>query len=206
MRAGATLLFAIATLVGVALPQRCASSPPSSRSGWWPELGGDRVRLGLVPPGASTHTFEPQPSDVQSLVHARLVLEVGGGSTAGRQRCSRPRPRAEQLTLLELPGLDPLARRRRAARCAGGAAQRLDPHAWLGRSACATRWCQRFAAKLTALDPPGRAHYGYARLLVQRLGASTPRSAARSRTRASLLAFHGAWRCAWRHRPRPRWA
>ena len=43
-------------------------------------VGGERVEvLQLVPPGASPHTYEPTPSQVVRLAHARLLVLVGLG-------------------------------------------------------------------------------------------------------------------------------
>ena len=79
MRASAALLCAIATLAGVAT----AAEPLRIVATIQPlglvarELGGDRVAVSvLVPPGASPHTFEPQPSDVRSLAQAACRVTV----------------------------------------------------------------------------------------------------------------------------------
>lgn len=43
-------------------------------------VGGERVEVTqLVPPGASPHTYEPRPSQVVRLAHARLLVLVGLG-------------------------------------------------------------------------------------------------------------------------------
>ena len=43
-------------------------------------VGGERVEvIQLVPPGASPHTYEPTPSQVVRLAHARLLVLVGLG-------------------------------------------------------------------------------------------------------------------------------
>jgi len=200
MRGGAALLVAVATLAGVA-----AAEPLRIVSTIQPlglvarELGGERVTVSvLVPPGASPHTFEPQPSDVRSLVHARLVLEVGGGLDGWAHALfAAAAARPERLTLLELPGLDPLPAVAGAHvdAAAAGAAQRLDPHAWLDPIRVRDALVPALAAKLTALDPPGRTHYEASRdALVQRLGAldAEIRSALAGHGR-HFLAFHGAW-------------
>jgi ABC-type Zn uptake system ZnuABC Zn-binding protein ZnuA len=76
------------------------------------------------------------------------------------------------------------------------AAQRLDPHAWLDPIRVRDTLVPALAAKLTALDPPGRAHYEASRdALVQRLGTldAEIRTVLAGHGRR-FLAFHGAWR------------
>jgi zinc transport system substrate-binding protein len=202
MRAGAALLVAVATLAGVA----AAAEPLRIVATIQPlglvarELGGERVSVSvLVPPGASPHTFEPQPSDVQSLVHARLVLDVGGGLDGWATALfAAAAARPERLTLLDLPGLDPLPAVAGAHVDAepAGTGERLDPHAWLDPIRVRDALVPALAAKLAALDPPGRAHYEASRdALVQRLGAldAEIRGALAGHGR-HFLAFHGAWR------------
>src|SRR5262249_28353056 len=74
------------------------------------ELAGGRVGVrSLVPPGASTHTFSAQPSDVAAVESARLFVEVGAGlDTWAAKLKGAAEHRSEQLVLIELPGLDPL--------------------------------------------------------------------------------------------------
>jgi ABC-type Zn uptake system ZnuABC Zn-binding protein ZnuA len=41
-------------------------------------IGGDRIRLrGLIPDGTNSHTFEPAPSDAQTLANADLIVVNG---------------------------------------------------------------------------------------------------------------------------------
>lgn len=43
-------------------------------------LGGDQVNsVSLIPPGSSEHTYEPTPSDIQTLNSAELVIVIGAG-------------------------------------------------------------------------------------------------------------------------------
>jgi ABC-type Zn uptake system ZnuABC Zn-binding protein ZnuA len=78
----AALVAAVLTLAGVApaAPALPAVATIQPLGLLLRELGGDRVAVAvLVPPGASPHTFEPQPSDVVALARARQLIEVGGG-------------------------------------------------------------------------------------------------------------------------------
>ena len=202
MRAGAALLLVVATLVGVA----AAAEPLPIVTTIQPlglvvrELGGERVVVSvLVPPGASPHTFEPQPSDVRSLVAARLIVEVGGGLDGWvRPLLAAASARPERLTLLDLPGLDPLPAEAGAHVDSGphDAAHRLDPHAWLDPIRVRDVLVPALAAKLGALDPAGRSDYEASRdRFVARLTAldAEIRTTFASRGR-DFMAFHGAWR------------
>ena len=202
MRASAALLVAVATLAGAtaaAEPLRIvATIQPLGLVAR--ELGGERVVVSvLVPPGASPHTFEPQPSDVQSLVAARLIVEVGGGLDGWvHPLLAAASARPERLTLLDLPGLEPLPAAPGGHVDAGphDAAHRLDPHAWLDPIRVRDVLVPALAAELTALDPSGRAVYETSRdQFVARLTALD----AEIRTTLAghgrdFLAFHGAWR------------
>jgi len=202
MRAGAALLVAFAALAGVAT----SAEPLRIVATIQPlglvvrELGGERVVVSvLVPPGASPHTFEPQPSDVRSLVAARLIVEVGGGLDGWvHPLLAAASARPERLTLLALPGLDPLPAIAGAHVDAGtpGAAGRLDPHAWLDPIRVRDVLVPALAAKLAALDPPGRADYEASR---DRFVAQLTALDAEIRTTLAghgrdFLAFHAAWR------------
>jgi len=202
VRAGAALLFAVATLASVAAlaePLRVVTTiQPLALVAR--ELGGERVLVSvLVPPGASPHSFEPQPSDVQSLVAARLIVEVGGGLDGWvHPLLAAASARPERLTLLDLPGLDPLPAAPGAHVDPGrhDAAHRLDPHVWLDPIRVRDVLVPALAAKLAALDPSGRAVYQASRdQFVARLTALD----AEIRTTLAghgrdFLAFHGAWR------------
>ena len=202
MRAGAALLVAVASLASVAAlaePLRVVTTiQPLALLAR--ELGGDRVLVSvLVPPGASPHSFEPQPSDVQSLVAARLIVEVGGGLDGWvHPLLAAASARPERLTLLDLPGLDPLPAAPGAHVDPGrhDAAHRLDPHVWLDPIRVRDVVVPALAAKLAALDPSGRAVYQASRdQFVARLTALD----AEIRTTLAghgrdFLAFHGAWR------------
>ena len=164
------------------------------------EVGGDRVTVAvLVPPGASPHSFEPQPSDVSALARARLLFQTGGGLD-GWVDALRSAAEAEPsvVTLLALPGLDPLpaVAGGHAEAVAGDAAPRLDPHAWLDPIRVRDVVVPALSARLIALDPAGRAAYEASRdAFVARLTALD------AGIRATLaghgrrfLAFHAAWR------------
>jgi len=192
-------LAAAAALAALAGPARAAAPLPVVATiqplGYLVrEVGGARTSVSvLVPPGASPHTFEPQPSDVESLAGARLLVEVGGIDRWARALLSAASAQPERLTLLELPGLDPLPADPAEAREAGS---RQDPHVWLDPIRVRDVVVPAIAAKLAALDPAGRAAYETER---DRFAAEL--TALDTEVRSTLaphgrrfVAFHSAWR------------
>jgi len=162
------------------------------------QIGGARVDVAvLVPPGASPHTFEPQPSDVAKLAQAALVAEVGGLDGWVRHLVSAAEHAPARFTVLDAPGLAPLA-------ATGGhleagedpRAARLDPHVWLDPLRVRDAIVPALVAALTALDPDGRADYAAAadafRTQLTALDAEI-RATLASRGRR-FVAFHAAWR------------
>ncbi len=189
------LLVAVATLFGVAASAEAlrivTTIQPLALLAR--ELGGDRVVVtALVPPGASPHTFEPQPSDVQSLVDAQLLLEVGGGLDGWvRPLLAAAAAKPDRVTLLDLSALDPLP-----ADAAEAHEGRFDPHAWLDPLRVRDVMAPALAAKFSALDPEGRSAYESGRdAFVTRLTAldAEIRATLAGRGRR-YVAFHAAWR------------
>jgi zinc transport system substrate-binding protein len=163
------------------------------------ELAGGRLAVAsLVPPGASTHTFEAQPSDVAAVESARLFIEVGAGlDTWAAKLQSAAANRPERLVLIELPGLDPLpADPHEHDPDASGAPARFDPHVWLDPIRVRDVVAPALAAALTRLDPAGRAEYEAAlaalRARLDELDAEIRLTLAGHGTK--FVAFHGAWR------------
>jgi ABC-type Zn uptake system ZnuABC Zn-binding protein ZnuA len=201
MRRAVAALLATAALPGAApaaaTPQVVVTIPPIAML--VRELAGDRVRVrSLVPPGASTHTFAAQPSDVAAVETARLFVEVGAGLdgwAAKLQGAAGNRP--DHLVLIELPGLDPLpADPHQHEHDAGGAPARWDPHIWLDPIRVRDVVSPALAEALARLDPDGRAEYQAALAGFQaRLGAlddEIRRTLEGHGTK--FVAFHGAWR------------
>lgn len=163
------------------------------------ELGGERVAVTvLVPPGASPHTFEPQPSDLTQLARARLLVEVGGDFDAWVARLvavsARPPP---VLSLLALPGLRPLATRDSHRPSGSDASEsRPDPHVWLDPIRVRDILAPALSARLATIDASGRTSYP------PRLAAFRARLTALDREirsqlagpKRSYVAFHAAWR------------
>lgn len=162
-------------------------------------VGGARVEVAvLVPPGASPHTFEPQPSDVAALARAALLFEVGGDLDAWVARlvgASDPPP--PRLAALALPAIDPLpAAAEHADVGRHGAYAAHDPHVWLDPLRVRDAIVPALAERLAELDPGGRGAYAQAAAEFQRALTALDaeiRETLKGRDRR-FVAFHGAWR------------
>jgi ABC-type Zn uptake system ZnuABC Zn-binding protein ZnuA len=161
-------------------------------------LAGERASVtSLVPPGASTHTFEAQPGDMAVVGRAQLFVEVGAGVDAwsARLRSAAARP-PERLVLIELPGLDPLPAdpNERDPEASSGSA-RFDPHVWLDPLRVRDVIAPALARALLRLDPAGRSHYDASLASLQAeisdVDAEVRRTLAGHGTK--FVAFHGAW-------------
>jgi ABC-type Zn uptake system ZnuABC Zn-binding protein ZnuA len=163
------------------------------------EIGGDRVEVAvLVPPGASPHTFEPQPSDVAALARAVLLVEAGAGLDGWvRTLAAAATPAPPRATVADAPGLGLLAASEAHAEAeAAAATPHVDPHVWLDPIRVRDAVVPALLAALVSADPAGRAgHEERARAFQTRLGeldADVRRTLAGRGTR--FVAFHAAWR------------
>jgi ABC-type Zn uptake system ZnuABC Zn-binding protein ZnuA len=163
------------------------------------EIGGDRVEVAvLVPPGASPHTFEPQPSDVAALARAALLVEAGAGLDGWvRALAAAATPAPPRATVADAPGLGLLAASGAHAEAeAAAAAPHVDPHVWLDPIRVRDAVVPALLAALVSADPEGRAgHEERARAFQTQLGeldADVRRTLAGRGTR--FVAFHAAWR------------
>lgn len=160
-------------------------------------IGGARVTVVvLVPPAASPHSFEPQPSDVAKLVDAALVAEVGAGLDTWLHRLLGASDRtAPRFTLMASAGLAPLPAD--AAHGHGGERDAaLDPHAWLDPLRVRDAVVPALAAALSGVDPDGRAAYEASAAAFREA-----LTALDAEIRATLdahgrrfVSFHAAWR------------
>jgi len=98
-------------------------------------IGGDRLKVELVlPPGNTTHHFDPTPKDVARLSGSSLVFGVGLGLDGWLSDLVR-NAGADQVRIFELgplvePALVPAETLAPAPEGSGGAAP-IDPHFWL---------------------------------------------------------------------------
>lgn len=163
------------------------------------EVGRDRVEVAvLVPPGASPHTFEPQPSDVAALARAALLVEVGAGlDTWVRALAAAASPAPPRTTITDAAGLAPLpANASHAGADRHDGAERFDPHVWLDPVRVRDSIVPALVAALVARDGEGRAVYERNawefRAHLDALDAELRRTLAGHGTR--FVAFHAAWR------------
>ncbi len=163
------------------------------------ELGGARIDVTvLVPPGASPHTFEPQPSDVARLAEARLVVEIGGDFDAWVARLrSAAANRAPVFTVLSLAGLEPIADDEGHSRSPSGAAViSPDPHVWLDPLRVRDVIVPALSEQLAELDPSGRPTYAASleAFRARLTGVDRQIRAQLAGSKRSYVAFHPAWR------------
>lgn len=151
------------------------------------QIGGDRVTVEqLVPPGASVHTYEPTPRQVQFVSEAQLLILNGVNlefwapkviDAAGNPRLQVVYT-AEGLPLLEQAGEE------------GG-----NPHVWLSPP-LAMRQAERIRDALIAVDGDHRSTYeanasrylGDLRALDEEIRGETS-----TWTHRRFVAFHSAW-------------
>jgi zinc transport system substrate-binding protein len=138
------------------------------------QIGGDRVDVAVViPPGASPHVFEPQPSVVARAMAARVFVFVGAGLDPWAERLLRSRG-TQKLTVVEAaaglplvadvdhqaapahPGRHPepghKEKKEEHAHATG------NPHVWLD-PVLAQDICRRIARALIEADPAHRVSY-----------------------------------------------
>lgn len=198
LRTALVLAFAAAAAVADASPlQVVATIEPLAML--VREIGGDRVEVAvLVPPGASPHTFEPQPSDIAALARASLLVEVGAGlDTWARALAAAASPAPPRMTVTQAAGLALLpAGASHAGSDRHGDAERFDPHVWLDPVRVRDAIVPSLVAALTAHDGEGRTLYERNawefRAHLDALDAEVRRTLAGHGTR--FVAFHAAWR------------
>jgi len=139
----AVLAIAVA-LVMVAAPAGAAPSRTSVVASFYPiawaaqQVGGDRVAVtNLTPAGAEPHDLELNPDQIDEVLDAKVVFELGRGFQPAVEQAAEQR---DGPTVQFLP---------RGTK---------DPHVWLDpvRMATIVRTVQR---QLTKADPKGRAVY-----------------------------------------------
>lgn len=144
------------------------------------EIGGERVAIHvLVPPGASPHAFEPNPSDLVRVSRADAFIKLGGGLDDWAQRLfTTSQTSAISATLLEFLN------------------HPEDPHVWLDPILVRDEIVPSLTALLIQIDPAGDAYYTD-RALRFRDSLEELDHEIRSLLRADArryVAFHNAWR------------
>jgi ABC-type Zn uptake system ZnuABC Zn-binding protein ZnuA len=142
MQSGSRL--AAAAIAMAALSYSCARSGTDERfvaASVFPiydmvrRVGGDRLRVELVlPPGRTTHYYDPSPKDVSRLAGARVVFGVGLGLDSWLVPIVRSAG-SGRARLFDLgPLVDPLLVRGGVSRAEGAPHDHegaMDPHFWL---------------------------------------------------------------------------
>ena len=112
-------------------------------------IGGDRlIATSIIPPGVGPEDYEPKPDDAKLLNDARLIVSNGVGLDDFLEKlltsgAAGPTPR---LVLGEgIPALT-----------VGG---ETNPHFWLDPTLVKQYYLPKIAAKLSELDPVGKASY-----------------------------------------------
>ncbi len=113
------------------------------------QVGGERVTvIGLIPPGADGHTFQPAPRDVKQLADVRAVFLNGLGleeRLAGVIANNVPKSAPVVELAAGLPTLE-------------GDEHGANPHLWLDAT-LAARYVERIRDTLSGADPEGAAAY-----------------------------------------------
>jgi ABC-type Zn uptake system ZnuABC Zn-binding protein ZnuA len=146
-------LLALAVLVTSACTQTALAKPPpgtiavvattTQMQDILRNVGGRRVHVvGILRPNVDPHDFEPTPSSVAALAHARLVVESGAGLDAW----------AGQLVEAAGSGAPVFAA------AAGLPLRGDDPH-WWGDPVLVERVATALGRRLGEVDPPHRAAY-----------------------------------------------
>ena len=112
-------------------------------------VGGSRVAAtSIIPPGVGPEDYEPKPDDARKLANAKLIVSNGVGldDFLDRLLASGTGGQTPQLVLGD--GIPTLTEN-----------GEQNPHFWLDPSLVKQYYVQRIAAKLTDLDPTGKATY-----------------------------------------------
>jgi zinc transport system substrate-binding protein len=148
---------AVAACAILLLLSPAACRPPARESGRVPvvasippladiaaEVGGDEVEVTLlVPPGASPHTFEPSPSQLRAVSHARLLVLNGVGLEYWADKVVGAAENPD-LVVVDASRRVPVVGR--------------NPHVWLDPAGAALQ-AEEVRDALVAADPPHRAEY-----------------------------------------------
>ena len=126
------------------------------------QVGGERVDVhALVPRGADVHTFDPAPSDAQTLSSARLLVANGLGLDDWLVPLAQAAG-AESVPLLELgedaAGIDYIEGGEEETEEEDEHGHAVNPHVWLD-VAYARTYVPLIAAALADVDPDGTTTY-----------------------------------------------
>lgn len=115
------------------------------------QVGGSRVRVSsLVPKGGEVHTFDPNPSDIQNVTEAKLIVRNGLGLDDWLESLVRDAGNGAPVVALG-EGLDGVT-------YLEGANGAVNPHLWMD-VAYAERYVDRIAEGLASIDPANADEY-----------------------------------------------
>jgi ABC-type Zn uptake system ZnuABC Zn-binding protein ZnuA len=112
-------------------------------------VGGSRVAAtSIIPPGVGPEDYEPKPDDARKLANAKLIVSNGAGldDFLDRLLASGTGGQTPQLVLGD--GIPTLTEN-----------GEQNPHFWLDPSLVKQYYLPKIAAKLTDVDPTGKATY-----------------------------------------------
>ena len=160
----ATLLIASSAIIATACTQKAESATKLKvvvtvcpQAEFVENIGGDKVDVTvMVPPGASPHTYEPTPGQMEELSRAKMYVEVGSGV---------------EFELVWMDKLNAANRNMVVVDCSKGIelqqmmagdedepAGSIDPHIWMSPRN-ARIMVQNIAGGLIQVDPDNCAYY-----------------------------------------------
>jgi zinc transport system substrate-binding protein len=120
-------------------------------------VGGDKVDVTvMVPPGASPHTYEPTPGQMEALSRAKMYAEVGSGVEF--ELVWMDRLSAANKDMLVVDCSKGIELQQMIAGDEGEPAGSIDPHIWMSPQN-AQIMVQNIAGGLIQVDPDNRAYY-----------------------------------------------
>lgn len=155
-------------------------------------VGGSKIELRtLVPVGASPETYDPKPSDLIALAHARLLIENGAGLERWLKKLLRSAAGPDLRIIVLSDGLPVAGRADPNDRESG------NPHLWLD-PVLAQAYVRKIARALAEVDPPNARYYAAnAREQSRRLEELDRWVRSKIETipleRRAAITFHDAW-------------
>jgi zinc transport system substrate-binding protein len=156
-----TLMLVVAGL-GIASAQVRVAATIGVIADMVQNVGGSRVRLSQVVPGASDpHSFEPKPSVIREIAGARVLFANGLGLEPFLGKLEAQLPKTARVVELAegMPGLlEGEEHAGEEGRGEGHAHGAYDPHLWLDPT-YGVRYVEKIRDTLSQLDPAGKATY-----------------------------------------------
>jgi len=152
------------------------------------QVGGERVEVvTLVPPGASVHTYEPSPRQIEFVARAEMLVLNGLGLEFWADKVVKGSGNPKLLVVDTSVGVETLA----GDEDEGG----VNPHIWLDPVRAMVQ-VANIRDGLIKVDPGNSEFYrGNAGRYIQQLGALDKEIAARTQAWAhkEFISFHSAW-------------